>query len=161
MAEVVIGGTFNGLHRGHMELLEKAFSFGCPVIIGLTSDAMAKGKDVPGKIASYAARKRKLAEFLEFNGWLLRAEIFKIEDPFSGGLHPELTHIIVSPGTRENAEKINVMRKRKGLSPLRIVEVPWVLAKDGRPISGTRMRQGKIGNDGSLVRRGQKRKLPG
>jgi pantetheine-phosphate adenylyltransferase len=152
MAEVVIGGTFNGLHRGHMELIEKAFSLGFPVIIGLTSDAMAKRKDVPGKIAPYAVRKKKLLEFLSFNGWLSRAGVFRIDDPFSGGLRPGLSHIVVSPGTRKNAEKINAMRKGRGLSPLRIVEVPWMLAKDGKPISGTRVRLGKIGGDGSLVR---------
>lgn len=153
----VIGGTFNGIHNGHAELIARAFSIGCPVVIGLTSDAMAKSKDLPEKIAPYGERRRKLSEFLKSRGWLQRAHIFRIDDPFSGGMRPELSHIIVSPGTRKNAERINGMRKDAGLSPLSIVVVPWVLAQDGRPISGVRMRRGRIAGDGRVVARAPRR----
>ena len=39
---VALGGTFDLIHKGHLELLEKAFSISSKSIIGLTSDKMAK-----------------------------------------------------------------------------------------------------------------------
>jgi len=41
---VATGGTFDVIHKGHMELLEKAFSISSNVIIGLTSDELAEKK---------------------------------------------------------------------------------------------------------------------
>ena len=45
---VATGGTFDIIHKGHTELLEKAFSISSNVIIGLTSDELAekKGKKI-------------------------------------------------------------------------------------------------------------------
>ena len=41
---VALGGTFDILHRGHLELLRKGFGISYKVIIGLTSDEMATRK---------------------------------------------------------------------------------------------------------------------
>jgi len=79
------------------------------------------------------------------------AEIVKIDDPFTPGIRPGLTHIIVSSETRANAEKINDIRKDKGLSPLKIIEIGWVLADDGKPISDARIRKGEIDKNGNLL----------
>ncbi len=42
---VATGGTFDLIHKGHLALLEKSFSISSKVIIGLTSDDLAKKKD--------------------------------------------------------------------------------------------------------------------
>ncbi len=147
MVRMLIGGTFNGLHRGHREFIRKAFVLGDSVLICLTSDEMAARKS-RGKTESYETRKKRLEEFLESEGWLGKAEIVKIEDPFTEGMRPELTHIVVSHETLRNAEKINVMRKEKRLKELGIIEIRWVLAEDGKPISDARVRKREIDSEG-------------
>lgn len=52
--------------------------------------------------------------------------------------------IVVSPGTRGNAEKINALRRKKGLKPLMIVGISWVLGDDGEPVSDLRIKDGNI-----------------
>ena len=39
---VAMGGTFDIIHKGHVALLSNAFAISSKVIIGLTSDALAK-----------------------------------------------------------------------------------------------------------------------
>lgn len=153
MSYVLVGGTFNCLHAGHEKILRKAFSLGGDVLVCLTSDTMADKKHLSEKIAGYGSRRKMLVEFLSSGNFRGRAEIVKIEDPFSEGLRPSLTHIVVSPETKANAEKINAMRAGRGLRPMKIVEVGWVLAADGKPISGKRIRRGEISGVGRLLGR--------
>ncbi|MGQ0376371.1 MAG: adenylyltransferase/cytidyltransferase family protein, partial [Nitrososphaerota archaeon] len=57
---VALGGTFDIIHNGHIELLRKAFSISDKVIIGLTSDELAirKGKNPVNK---YSRRETLLS----------------------------------------------------------------------------------------------------
>ena len=41
---IATGGTFDIIHKGHIELLKKAFEISSNVIIGLTSDELAEKK---------------------------------------------------------------------------------------------------------------------
>jgi len=41
---IALGGTFDLIHRGHIELLRKGFLISSKVIIGLASDELAKKK---------------------------------------------------------------------------------------------------------------------
>ena len=152
MSYVLVGGTFDGLHKGHAHIIETAFGIGGKVLVCLTSDEMVKNKEHSGSIESYDKRKKVLEEFLDKNGWLERSEIVKIEDPFTEGLRPGLTHIVISPGTRRNAEKINEMRTEKGLKPIEIVDTEWVLADDDEPISDVRIRRGDIDSEGHMLK---------
>lgn len=149
MSYVLVGGTFDNLHLGHKEIIRKAFEIGDRVLLCVTSDDMAKAKPLPDKIGSYDKRLEKIVGFLRDKGWMGRADIVKIEDPFSEGMRPGLTHIVISPETRANAERINEMRKTRGLEPLGIIGIEWVMAKDGRPISDAMVRKGEIDGDGN------------
>ncbi len=150
MSYILVGGTFDSLHTGHRKILEKAFSLGGNVLVCLTSDGMVKDKHLSWHIDTYEKRKSKLTEFLKKSQWLEKSEIVKIDNPFSEGLRPDLTHIVVSEETRKNAEKINMMRSENCLTPLEIVEIKWELAEDGKTVSDMRIRKGEIDREGRV-----------
>ena len=151
MSYAVVGGTFDTLHKGHKELIARAFVMADRVLVCITSDGMAGRKRLASRINSYYSRRRKLEDFLRERSWLGKAEIVMIEDPFSEGLRPALTHIVVSAETLANAKRLNAMRREKGLRELEISVVGWVLAADGRPISDARIRAGETDGDGNLI----------
>jgi inosine/xanthosine triphosphatase len=147
--KVGVGGTFNVLHRGHRVLLDKAFERGDFVVVGITSDEMAR-KD-RGLVAPVGERKTKLERYLHTKGdnW----SVTIIDTP--SGRTDEMTDIralIVSPETRESAAAINRTRASRCLEPLELIEVPHVLAADFQPISARRIAAGEIDEEGRLLR---------
>ena len=78
---VAMGGTFDIIHKGHMALLDKAFSISSKVIIGLTSDSFVKkiGKNV---INNYETRHASLFSTIEKNFPGKSFEISKLENDF-------------------------------------------------------------------------------
>lgn len=153
--KVVVGGTFDYLHDGHAAILAKAFELGERVLVGICSDEMQLLllKDSAG-IQLLEFRMRALKELLREKGWLARAEIVTISDAFGPSLEDaELEAIVVSPETKARAKELNRLRVSKGLKPLEIVEIPFVLAEDGKPISSIRVRYGEIDAHGKLLKR--------
>lgn len=146
---VCLGGTFDPLHRGHRMLLERAFALGSHVFVGLTSDALAKGKRNRA-VAPYAKRERALKKFIKAHGWQDKATIAPIMTPYGRAMEAAYEVIVVTPETRSTAGKINRAREDKGLTPLRVEEVPMALAADGERISATRIRAGEIDLEGRL-----------
>jgi pantetheine-phosphate adenylyltransferase len=150
--KVVVGGTFDYLHDGHVAILAKAFELGGRVLVGITSDEMQLVKDAAG-IQPLEARRQALLELLRSRDWLERAEVHVISDPFGPAVDdPELEAIIISPETKQRAEELNKLRASKGLAPLKIVEIPFVLAEDEGPISSIRIRYGEIDVHGKLLK---------
>lgn len=152
LALVAIGGTFDALHRGHRELLRKAFAVGRKVIIGITSDQFVRRLHKPHKVDPYATRERDLARLL--SRWELRsrAEIVPLHDRYGPTIeNPHIQALVVSRRTIKTAYEINSMRKTNGLKSLAIVPIELILAEDGRPISSTRIRRGRIDREGRLV----------
>lgn len=153
--KVVVGGTFDYLHDGHAAILTKAFELGERVLVGICSDEMQLllQKDSAG-IQLLEFRMHALKELLREKGWLARAEIVKISDAFGPSLEDaELEAIVASPETKARAEELNKLRSSRGLKPLEIVEIPFVLAEDGKPISSIRVRYGEIDAHGKLLKR--------
>lgn len=150
---VGVAGTFGPLHQGHKLLLRKAFQVGTKVLVALTTEAMLQRKLLKEKIPSYRERKQTLEEFLNLEGFKGRYEIIPLEDPFGVAITlKEQEGIVVSEDTIQGAEKINKIRVERGMPPLKIYTIKLVCAKDGTPISSTKIRQEMIDGDGNLLK---------
>lgn len=146
---VVIGGTFDILHEGHKALLRKAFELG-EVAIGLTSNVMAKELK-NREVQDFESRKKELEDFIK-KEFKVEPIIAQIEDKFGFTLTKDFDYIVVSPETYETAELINEERQKRDKKPIQIVKIDFVLAKDGKPISATRILKGEIDRYGKLLK---------
>ncbi len=139
--QVVVGGTFDILHKGHKALLRKAFGLG-GVFVGLTSDAMAK-RIKKRDVRDFKYRKKELKTFIK-KEFKVRSEIVKIEDKFGPTLKKDFDYIVVSPETYKTALLINKERQKRKRGAIKIVKIKFVLAKDGKPISASRILKREI-----------------
>ncbi|MEM2739459.1 MAG: phosphopantetheine adenylyltransferase [Candidatus Bathyarchaeia archaeon] len=147
---VCVGGTFETIHAGHRRLLDEAFKSSDYILIGLTSDELALELGKPYKVSPYIEREERLRAYLD-SRYKGRYSIVKLNDVYGVAIDvAELEAIFVTEETRVRAEEINRIRASRGLNPLEIVVVPFVLAEDGRPISSTRIKGGEIDSEGRL-----------
>jgi pantetheine-phosphate adenylyltransferase len=140
--EVAVGGTFGPLHKGHEELLRRAFETSDYVIIGLTSDEMVKHKQPT--VPSFDQRKRRLLAYLDKSAVDHRQyTIAMIDDPASSVLMgSKITEaLVVSEETYPRALEINKQRKEQGLYEFEIETVPLVMKSDGTKLSSTDIRR--------------------
>jgi inosine/xanthosine triphosphatase len=147
---VGVGGTFNVLHKGHELLFETAFTVGDSVEVGLTSDDFANSiKSVP--VAPYFERKENLKRYLQRFGKPF--DVVMISDSSGTAATSEtLDAIVVSPETRDQADRINEQRRRNSLKPLKVFSIRAVRADDSHLISASRIVKGEIDKDGRLLR---------
>lgn len=149
---VAVAGTFDYFHDGHRALISRAYEVGERVVLGICSDEMQEllRKDSAG-VRPLAVRTLDVLRFISDNGWLERTELTVLSDPYGPAVsRPDIEAIVVSPGTRARAEEINRLRRERGMEPLDIVEVPYVLAQDGTPISSIRIRYGEMDAHGRV-----------
>jgi pantetheine-phosphate adenylyltransferase len=152
-SKVATGGTFDGLHAGHKRLLEKSFETGEHVVIGLTSDEFAHRESKDPQLG-YARRKKELTAFLKGRFPGRKYTIAKLDDYFGPGIaSADVEALVASPETAKRVELANKLRAERGFAPLDLVVVGWVLAKDGKPISSTRIREREIDEQGNTRRR--------
>ncbi len=155
--KVAVGGTFDELHMGHKSLLTRAFEIGEKVVIGLSSDNFVTKMVKPHVTASYAERYAELEAFLKKSGLAARAEIVPLDDPYGLTISGKgLEALVVSKETESAARKINKIRVKVPLQPLKIVTVSMVPAENCGSISTTRIRSGEIDRNGRLLERTQK-----
>jgi len=151
--QVAVGGTFDALHRGHKILLRTAFRAGDKVLIGVSRNGFARRLRKSHHVDPYAKRKRELVSFLRKEGLTQRSEIMPLDDPYGPTIaNSTVDALIVSRMTKKTANKINTIRRRRGLRPLPVVSIGMVLAEDFEPISTTRIRAGEIDREGYLER---------
>ncbi len=148
MKKVVIGGTFDLFHKGHESLIKKGLELG-DLYIGLTSNEMAQ-RMKNRQIEDFSTRKKNLENYVidELNR---NVEIREIEDLYGFAVEEDLDYIIVSPETESNAELINNEREKNNKNKLEIVKIDFILAKDDKPISSTRINNKEIDREGNLV----------
>jgi len=149
---VVVGGTFDVIHKGHKVLLKKAFNLSRLVSIGLSTDEYAKKiKSYP--VIGYGKRKKILEDLLKREGWTKRYEIVPLGDPYGVTTSAEdVDAIVVSEETLGRAREINSIRRRKKLYPLDIICVGMVWAEDKKPITTTRIREGEVDLEGTVLK---------
>ena len=146
-SSVILGGTFSILHAGHRALLAAAKPYS-KIYIGLTTDHWARLHCIY-LIVPVAIRRAALRTALAQLGLADRTIIFPLSDRFGPAVsEPRLDAIIVSSETKEAAEEINKIRKKRKLHLLRIITIPMQLAQDGLPFSATRIQSGVISSDG-------------
>lgn len=150
---VALGGTFDILHSGHLELLRKGFDISYKVIIGLTSDEMAKEK---GKylIHDYAQRYTTLEGTIQRNFPNAKYVISKLENDFGPAvLEKEVEALVVSEETAFQGNELNLLRRQRNSPDVDVIVVPMVLAKDGNRISTSRIKSSEIDSDGNILGR--------
>jgi pantetheine-phosphate adenylyltransferase len=152
MRIVAIGGTFEILHKGHHKLLSKAFQLGDRILIGLTSDEFVARQRKKHTVSNYDKRHESLVTFLSNIGKSNRAEIIPLEDPYGPTIDDDkIDGIVTSRETMKTALAINKIRIQKEFDPLRIYVVDLMLAKDGLPISVSRILSGVIDKEGKIL----------
>ena len=147
---VAMGGTFDAIHSGHMALLNKAFSISSKVIIGLSSDQLAtkKGKNL---VNDYSKRLSLLKSVIEKNFPNSSYEVSKLENDFGPAvIEGSVKALVVSEETSNKGLRLNELRAERNLPSVKIVVIPMVLAKDGKAISTTRIRNSEIDDSGNL-----------
>ena len=147
---VAMGGTFDAIHSGHMALLNKAFSISSKVVIGLSSDQLAtkKGKNL---VNDYSKRLSLLKSVIEKNFPNSSYEVSKLENDFGPAvIEGSVKALVVSEETSNKGLVLNELRAERNLPPVKIVLVPMVLAKDGKAISSTRIKNSEIDTSGNL-----------
>ena len=149
---VLVGGTFDEFHKGHRALIMKAFEVDDRVILGLSSDQLAKELRKNHKIASYEVRLKELRNFLKKQGVLDRAKIVPLDTPYGITLSTTIADaLVVSKETEPRAKDINKKREESGIKPLALVVIDMIPAEDCVPISSTRIRHGEIDREGHLL----------
>ncbi len=151
--KVCVGGTFNIFHKGHEELLDKAFETAGKdgiVYIGILVGEMLKNKKfaVPKE-----DREKEVKKYLINNNYEKCAVIKEIYDIYGLAVDMDVDAIVVSPESIKNAEAINNERIKTGKNPLKIIKIPFVLAQDNKPISSTRIHQGEINKEGKILKK--------
>ena len=148
---VATGGTFDIIHRGHITLLSNSFNIANRVIIGLTSDGLAKKKEKT-LVNNYEKRLKNLTTMIckEFPNSSFH--ITKLDNDFGPAvLEKEVQALVVSDETSSQGKLLNKLRVKKKIPPVEIIVVPMVLAKDGSRISTTRMKNSEIDAEGNLL----------
>ena len=148
---VCIGGTFDGLHKGHTSLIDKALQTAGKhgfVFIGITTGEMINGKK---DVKPFEQRKQVILDYLR-EKTSIPVEIKPIIDKYGPSIEGEFDAIVVSPETVKTAEEINNKRKKLGKKPLKIIKIPFILADDGTSISSSRIKNNEINADGKLIR---------
>ncbi len=147
---VALGGTFDHIHRGHRQLLAKAFAVAKDVVIGLATSSLVKKEGKKG-VKSYSARKRQLEEYLNKRYPRRSYTIRPLRRPLGEiGNRRDIDVVVVSEETFQRAVDANFVRLENKMKPLAVYVIPMEKAEDMQRISSTRIRAGEVNEEGRL-----------
>jgi pantetheine-phosphate adenylyltransferase len=149
---LVVGGTFDKLHAGHMRLLGQAFRHSRRVGIGLAVDRLVHASPGKGKgVSPFMERKENLERWLEEWFPSQRWIIVPLKDREGTTLDPATPALAVSEETLPAALKANQWRIARGYPPLTVVVVGRYYGEDMLPVASRRIRRGEIDTDGNRM----------
>lgn len=163
----ILGGTFTPIHNGHRALLHKAFQTASHdgdgdghVVVGLTATDLAhetRSEQLDqGDLGTFEERLAALETELSHiePAYSATYEIIELQDSHGPAAnHDDIDALVVSPeaAAQRRAHEINDQREAAGLVPLEIHTPPFIVAEDGKRISGTRIRRGEIDEHGRIL----------
>lgn len=146
-----VGGTFDGIHKGHAALLEAAFGAAEDVIVGLVSDEFAASRGKATRSA-YPERLAALRAHIARRHAGRAHVIRRLEAEYGPAAHEERVDVlVVSAETAHRAARLNDARAGLGVRPVKVIVVPMAMADDGMRVSSTRIRAGEIDADGRVL----------
>lgn len=149
---IAVGGTFDGLHKGHQHFLSKTFHAGVRVTIGLTSAVYIRRYKKGKGISPYSRRYSTLVRWLRQKGLALQANVVPLHDSFGPTvIGTDFDAIAVTSDNKSVAVEINRIRIDRGFEPLAVVEIDLIAAQDTKPVSSSRIRAGVIDEGGRLL----------
>jgi len=138
---VVVGGTFDTLHSGHIKLLATATLIGERVLIGLTSDAFASSYK-QYKVKPFSVRLANLKNLISLIAPEREVVYTEINDPYGpAAADPRLEAIVASVETLPRALQINDLRSERGLRPMEVIVISTVRDGYGHVLSSTYIRK--------------------
>ena len=134
-----LGGTFSFFHRGHQFIISEALRVSDEIVIGVTSDDFVKRLKKKHPVEPYEIRALNVLKFCLRNmSSRQKITIFPLEDKYGPTIYDEeIDCIIVSEETFPTAIKINSLRMKRRLKPIRIIKVKMLKDEEGRKISST------------------------
>lgn len=148
-----VAGTFDRLHNGHKALLTKAFEAANKISVGITTEAMTRGKQLATIVESFAVRKAALEHYLQEHQWQNRAQFFPLHDVYGSALtDTTLDALVVSTQTLAGGKEVNQKRQENGLEPLALIVADYVVSDDQSYLSSTRIRAGEIDRKGFVYK---------
>lgn len=146
---VALGGTFDHFHIGHQAFLTFAFQQSHHVIIGVTLPQLTHTKKYAETIESYETRIASVQKFCDEFGYRGRYTVIPLHDVYGTTCEDQtIEALVVTPLTLQGAHTINIMRQKKGMHTLPIMECALVKDDVGAYVSSTRIREGHIDRNG-------------